>query len=62
MADRVTCRGRKVNERPRFETWAYPLVVGEVLPVLPVWLTQDLAVSLNLEASYVETCRALRLV
>ena len=21
----VTCRGRKVDERPRFETWAYPL-------------------------------------
>lgn len=58
----VTCRGRKVGHRPRFETWAYPLVVGEPLPTLPIWLAEDLAVSLNLEASYEETCRALRII
>jgi hypothetical protein len=61
----VTCRGRKVRHaggtRPRFETWAYPLVVGEPLPTLPIWLAEDLAVSLNLEASYEEACRALRI-
>ena len=57
----VTCRGRKVREKPRFETWAYPLIVGQPLPILPIWLTEDLAVSLNLEASYEETCRALRI-
>jgi hypothetical protein len=58
----VTCRGRKVRQRPRFETWAYPLVVGQPLPILPVWLEDDHAVSLDLEASYLETCRALRLL
>jgi hypothetical protein len=57
----VTCRGRKVREKPRFETWAYPLVVGQPLPTLPIWLTEDLAVSLDLEASYEATCRALRI-
>lgn len=57
----TTCRGRKVRERPRFETWAYPLVVGQSLPKLPIWLTEDLAVSLDLEASYEETCKALRI-
>lgn len=57
----VTCRGRKVADRPRFETWAYPLIVGETLPTLPIWLTEDLAVSLDLEASYEETCRVLRI-
>ena len=48
----VACRGRKVDQRPRFETWAYPLTVGQSLPVLPIWLTEDLAISLELEASY----------
>ena len=57
----VTCRGRKVREKPRLETWAYPLIVGQPLPMLPIWLEEDLAVSLNLEASYEETCRALRI-
>jgi hypothetical protein len=57
----VTCRGRKVREKPRLETWAYPLIVGQPLPTLPIWLNEDLAVSLNLEASYEETCRVLRL-
>jgi hypothetical protein len=31
------------------------------LPTLPVWLTDSLAVPLELEASYEETCRILRI-
>jgi hypothetical protein len=57
----VTCRGRKLGRKPRFESWAYPLIVGQRLPTLPIWLTEDLAVSLDLETSYEETCRALRI-
>jgi hypothetical protein len=57
----ATCRGRKVGQRPRIETWAYPLVVGGNLPTLPIWLGDDVAVSLDLEARYEETCRALRI-
>jgi hypothetical protein len=57
----VTCRGRKVADKPRFETWAYPLGVGHPLPTLPIWLAEELAVSLDLETSYEETCRALRI-
>jgi hypothetical protein len=57
----VTCRGRKVSNKPRLETWAYPLIVGQTLPILPIWLTEDLAVALDLEPSYEETCRALRI-
>lgn len=56
----VTCRGYKVEREPRFAAWAYPLVVGRELPTLPIWLKDDLAVSLDLEASYEETCRVLR--
>ena len=47
----VTCRGRKVDERPRLEIWAYPLVIGSPLPTLPIWLNEDLFVLLNLETS-----------
>jgi hypothetical protein len=57
----ATCRGRKVGQRPRLEIWAYPLVVGGTLPTLPIWLRDDTAVSLDLEASYEEACRALRI-
>ncbi len=57
----VTCRGRKVGPRPRLEMWAYPLAVGRPLPTVPIWLGDERAVSLDLEASYEETCRALRI-
>jgi hypothetical protein len=29
--------------------------------MLPIWLDEDRAVALDLEASYEETCRALRI-
>jgi hypothetical protein len=58
----VTCRGvKKVDRKPRLETWAYPLVVGQKLQTLPIWLSEDLAVSLDLETSYEEACQALRI-
>lgn len=57
----VTFRGHKVNERTRLEEWAYPLVLGQPLPSLPIWLTDDIHVILNLESAYEETCQALRI-
>jgi hypothetical protein len=57
----VTCRSHSLASRSRFESWAYPMVVGQRLPVLPVWLDNDRAVSLDLEVSYQQTCTALRL-
>lgn len=58
----VTCRSHSLAMRSRFESWAYPMVVGERLPVLPIWLDNDHAISLDLEISYQQTCSALRLV
>ena len=58
----VTCRSHALAARSRFESWAYPMVVGQTLPVLPIWLDNDHAISLDLEVSYQETCRALRLI
>ena len=43
------------------ETWAYPLTLGQALPTLPLWLTDKLAVPLELEECYEETCRVLRI-
>jgi len=57
----ATCRGRKTGGKPRFETWSYPLIVGQRLPTLPLWLTEDVAVSLDLENSYEDACKALKI-
>jgi Protein of unknown function (DUF4058) len=56
-----TCQRRKFDRFSRLESWAYPLVVGQPLPTLPVWLSEDLAIALDLETSYEETCRDLRI-
>jgi hypothetical protein len=40
---------------------ASPLSLGKALPTLPLWLTSQLAVPLELEASYEQTCRDLRI-
>jgi len=55
------CRWRREGNLPRLETWAHPLAVGQPLPTLPLWLADNLAVPLELEASYEETCRILRI-
>jgi hypothetical protein len=57
----VTCRNRKIGQVPKLEIWAYPLAVGRPFPELPIWLSDELNVSLELEASYEETCRVLRI-
>jgi hypothetical protein len=57
----TTCRCRNVEQVPKLESWAYPLAVGAPLPPLPIWLSDDLSIMLDLEASYEETCRVLRI-
>jgi hypothetical protein len=57
----VTCRYRKIDRAFRLESWAFPLAIGRPLPNLPIWLSDELNVSLELEASYEETCRVLRI-
>jgi hypothetical protein len=44
------------------EVWNSPLTPGLPLPCLPLWLTDDLAIPLDLEASYEKTCSDLRIV
>jgi hypothetical protein len=58
----ATLRGRKrLRQRPLLDAWFYPMIVGQPLPPLPIWLDVDLRVMLELEASYEETCRLLHI-
>jgi len=57
----VTCRGRKGRGRGLLDAWFYPLAVGHPLPGLPLWLTESTSVTLDLEDSYEDTCRVLRI-
>jgi Protein of unknown function (DUF4058) len=56
----VTLRSRKPPKRRQLlDAWFYPMIVGQPLPTLPIWLTPELRVMLPLETSYQETCRIL---
>jgi hypothetical protein len=57
----VTLRPRVEERRKLMDNWYHPLAVGQPLPTLPVWINESHAVSLELEASYEETCRTLRI-
>jgi Protein of unknown function (DUF4058) len=58
----ATLRGRKrLRQRPLLDAWFYPMIVGQPLPPLPIWLDVELRVMLELEASYEETCRLLHI-
>lgn len=57
----AVCRWRREGQKPLLETWAHAFAVGQPLPTLPLWLADDLAVPLELEPSYEETCRVLRI-
>jgi hypothetical protein len=57
----VTCRKRNGPRRTKVDSWYRPLAIGQPLPSLLVWLSESQTVSLDLEASYEETCRILRI-
>jgi hypothetical protein len=57
----ATCRKRQAGRKTKLDTWAVPLVVGQALRPLYIWLTETLMVSLDLEATYEQTCRALQI-
>jgi hypothetical protein len=57
----AACRWREDGDSFRLEAWAHPLALGQPLPTLPLWLAADLAVPLELETTYEDTCRGLRI-
>lgn len=54
-------RRSKSASRPSKTTSPPQLAIGSPLPTLPLWLTDRLHVPLQLEASYKDTCRGLRI-
>jgi hypothetical protein len=58
----VTMRRRERGKRrPVLDTWFHPLVVGQPLPTLELWLSDTSGVTLDLEATYEDTCRPLNI-
>jgi hypothetical protein len=57
----ASCRKRQAGRKTKLDAWAVPLVVGQSLPPLYICLTETLIVSLDLEATYEQTCRALQI-
>lgn len=55
----AACRSTRPGKQWLLETWAYPLAVGRPLPTVPLWVADDFAVPLELEASYEESCALL---
>ena len=57
----VACRWRAQEKTHVLETWHYPMLLGQPLPTVPLWLATDLAQALDLEQSYEQTCADLRI-
>jgi hypothetical protein len=55
----ASCRWVEKGNRTLLEAWSHVLAVGQPLPTLPLWLTADLAVPLDLELSYEQACHDL---
>ncbi len=58
----VSCRWHPRGAEFWLEAWNQTLCLNQALPVLPLWLSETMAISLDLESSYEQTCRDLRIV
>jgi hypothetical protein len=57
----AACRTTKKGDTWLLETWSHMLALGRPLPTLPLWLADNFAIPLELEASYEDTCRVFRI-
>lgn len=57
----VTCRKRIADRRTKLDAWSFALAIGQPLPSLPIWLSDTQLMTVDLESSYEETCRVLRI-
>jgi hypothetical protein len=51
----------RVEGKERLEVWPHTLTLGAELPTVPLWLEPNLAVPLELELTYTNTCESLRI-
>ncbi len=54
------CKSFDMEELPTIDFWAYALKVGDILPQLPLFITSDVAVPVDLEKTYTEVCEGLK--
>ncbi len=52
----ASCRWTRQRERTLLEAWLHVLALENPLPTLPLWLSRDIVVPLNLEQSYEQAC------
>jgi hypothetical protein len=52
----ASCRWTRRDQKTLLEAWSHVLTVGQPLPTLPLWLSRELVVPLNLEQSYEQAC------
>jgi hypothetical protein len=57
----AACRWVPRGRKRILETWSHRLRLGQPLPTLPLWLAENFHLPLDLEPSYEETCRVLRI-
>ncbi len=57
----VSCRSFHYRDRHRVEAWEHVLEIGVPLPTLPLWISESKYVPLELERTYEETCKGLRI-
>lgn len=57
----VSCRPYRFHGRDRVEAWEHALAIGSPLPTLPLWISESRYVPLELERTYEDTCRGLRI-
>ena len=57
----TACRLTKRENEWMLETWAQTLGLGWPLPTVPLWLADDLAVPLELDESYEQSCSILNI-
>jgi hypothetical protein len=55
----AACRRIKRNDNWALQCWPHALALGQPLPTLPLWLADNLAVPLELEESYEQSCSIL---
>jgi hypothetical protein len=57
----AACRLTKRADEWLLETWTQALDLGRPLPTMPLWLADNLAVPLELEPSYEQSCNILNI-
>jgi len=57
----VAYRTVESETNDRIEMWTEALAIGGSLPTLPLWITPELAVPVDLEKTYQRTCQSLRI-